>query len=306
LRNTITNPVFTMERTNRIKSLHRAALLLKCFSPEKVDFSVAEIARRLGIHRTTAYRIMMTLMEDGLLQRDDKTEKYTIGPILYALGSLYLSTTDIIKAAGPVIKTLNELTGEAINLGIFDKGNVIFIMKEEAKHAVREPRHVGAIIPAYGSAMGKAMLSELDEETLDRIYPDEILIPTTEKTIKTKTELKKELKEIKKTGVSIDHEGSWIGVEGIGSVIRDASGKVTAATSISGPIYRISDTIRAQWSALVKLGASLISYRLGYQDGSNPVHNIEEIRTWWQQNVLDSASQVSEATEPSSPRYGTS
>jgi len=294
-----------MKHINRIKSLHRAALVLKCFSPEQVEFSVAEIAQRLGIHRTTAYRIMMTLMEEGLLQRDEKTEKYTIGPILYALGSLYLSTTDIIKAAGPVIKILNELTGEAVNLGILNKGNVIFILKEETKHAVHGPRPLGAIIPAYGSAMGKAMLSELDEETLDRIYPDENLIPTTEKTIKTKTELKKELKEIKKTGVSIDREGSWIGIEGIGSVIRDANGMVIAATSISGPIYRITDTLRAQWSALVKLGASLISYRLGYQDEGNPVRNIEEIRNWWRQNIMDSASQVSEATEPSSPRYGT-
>ena len=291
----------SMKRINRIKSLHRAALVLKCFTPEQVEFSVAEIAQRLGIHRTTAYRIMMTLMEDGLLQRDEKTEKYTIGPILYALGSLYLSTTDIIKAASSVTKILNELTRESVNLGIFDKGNVIFIMKEETNHAVHVPRHVGAVIPAYGSAMGKAMLSELDEETLDRIYPNERLIPTTEKTIKTKTELKKELKEIKKTGVSIDREGSWIGVEGIGSVIRDASGRVTAAVSISGPIYRITDTLRAQWSALVKLGASLISFRLGYQDEGNPIRDVEEIRAWWQQNILDSASQASEATESSLP-----
>lgn len=288
-----------MIRNNRIKSLQKAALVLKCFNPEQVEFSVAEIAQRLGIHRTTAYRIMMTLMEDGLLQRDRKTEKYTIGPILYALGSLYLSTTDIIKAASPVTKILNELTGESVNLGIFDKGNVIFIAKEETKHAFRFAHHIGTIIPAYGSAMGKAILSELDEATLDRIYPEERLRPSTEKTIKTKTELKQELKEIKKTGISIDREGSWIGVEGIGAVIRDASGKVAAATSISGPTYRITDALRAQWSALVKLGANLISFRLGYQDKENPIRDIEEIRTWWQQNVLDSAFQASEATQSS-------
>ena len=126
-----------MKDNNYVKSLRRAISVLKCFTPQQPELSGTEIARKLGIHKTTAHRMLATLAEDGLLDRDQRTGKYMVGPALYAMGSLYLSTTDILKTAEPVVKTLNDLTGEVVNVGIRDKDNIIVVMKEESNYPVR-------------------------------------------------------------------------------------------------------------------------------------------------------------------------
>jgi len=276
-----------MPNNNYIKSLRRAISVLKCFTPEQPELRGTEIAQKVGIHKTTAHRMLATLAEEGLLDRDVKTGKYMIGPALYAMGSLYLSTTDVLKTAMPVVKALNDLTGEAVNIGIREKHNIIVVMKEESNYPVRFYHHIGSVMPAYASAMGKALLSELTEEELDSLYPEEKLQPLTKKTIATKTGLKLELEEIRKTGVSFDREGLYEGAEGIASVVRDASGKAIAGMSISVPVFRLQQIgHEGLLATLIKMGSSLVSYRLGYQDTVNPVRSIEEIRSWWEQNRL--------------------
>jgi len=279
-----------MESHDSPRYILRVMAVLKSFTPDDLELGAAEISRKVGIPMTTTHRMLAALAKGGLLEKNVKTGKYKAGPALYALGSLYLNTTDILKAAEPVTKTLNELTGEAINVGIFNKGNIVYVLREETKHAFRFADHVGTALPAYASAMGKALLGELTDAEIDSLYPEEKLRPLTKKTTSTKTELKIELEKIRKTGISTNKEGSWDGVEGIGSVIRNAAGKAGAALSIAAPVFRMNQAKRKQLATLIKLGASLISYRLGYHDMDNDIHDVQEIRSWWEHNQLDLAS----------------
>lgn len=268
----------------------KAVAILKSFTPDALEVGTTDVARKVGMPKSTAHRLLVTLTKTGLLDRKKETGKYTIGPELYKMGSLYLSATDILKAADPVTRTLNNLTSEAVSLGIRDDSNVILVLKEESKHAFRISRHVGKAVPAYASSMGKALLSELTETEIDSLYPEERLQTLTPKTIATKTKLKLELEEIRKTGVSLDKEGGYEGIEGIASVIRDASGMAVAALAIPVPIFRINKAKRERLVTLVRMGAGLVSHYLGYHDMDNPVRNIEEIISWWEQNKLDVAS----------------
>lgn len=275
--------VILMPKIDYFKSLRRSLAVLKCFTLEEVELSGARIAQKLDIHRTTAYRILSVLEDEGLVQRDSRTNMYMVGPELFLLGSLYLNTMDVFKVADPVIKTMNELTNEAVSVSIFDRCNTVIVMKEESRYAFRYTVHVGSIIPAYASAMGKAFLSELNEDELDKLYPNEDLIPVTQKTVKTKVELKKELQGIRENGISVDSEGSFEGLEGIASTIKNASGTV-ASVSITTPIFRLDQEYRTRLITLVKMGANLISYRLGFQIPPNNLRDIEEIRSWWQEH----------------------
>ncbi len=108
-----------------VNSLVKAVTIMRCFTPDNLELSAADICRQVSIPKSTTHRLLGTLTKTGLLDRSERTGKYTIGPTLYAMGSLYLSTTDLLKAAEPVIKLLNELTNEAVNLGILDKGNLV-------------------------------------------------------------------------------------------------------------------------------------------------------------------------------------
>jgi len=222
-----------METTNSIRLVSRVISILKSFSPNEPELGVTEIASRTGIHKATTHRILISLAQGGLLERNSRTSKYRIGPATYIMGSLYLSTTDIQTAAETVIQELNELTGEAVSMSILDRGNVILMITKESKYAFRLHVHIGSILPAHASAMGKVLLSELAEAEIDRLFPEEILRPITKKTVATKTDLKLMLEQIRKTGISFDREGSYEGSEGIASAIRDASGKAVAAVAIT-------------------------------------------------------------------------
>ncbi len=272
------------------RSIIRVMSVLKSFNPDELKLSAAEISLRVGMPKTTTHRMLATLTKGGLLDRNVETGKYNIGPELYILGSLYLSTTDILKGAKPVVEILNTLTSETVNVGIFDNGHVTMIMKEECKYAFKISYHVGSVLHAYASAMGKAFLSELTEPELDSLYPEERLVQRTRKTIATKTELKLELQQIRKTGISFNREGAHIGVEAVGSIIRDASGKAVAAMSISIPVHRMNQVSRDRLVTLIRLGSRLTSYRLGYKDSTHPIYDIEQIRSWWEQNQTDSTA----------------
>ncbi len=279
-----------MGTKNLANPVIRVISVLDCFSRFEAELSAADIGRKTGISKATLHRILTTLTNRRLLEKNQKTRMYKIGPELYTLGSLYLSTTDVLKAAEPVIKELNDLTGEAVNISIFDRGYVTLILKEEAKSVFRFAVRIGTIIPAYASSMGKALLSELTDEEIDSLYPEEKLRPLTTKTIATKTELKRELEQIRKTGVSFSDGGTYEGLFGVASVVRDASGKGIAAMSIALPIFKVNETTSDRLATLIRMGAKLISYRLGYNDAVNPIRDIQEIRSWWEQNKPSSTT----------------
>jgi len=272
-----------------INSILKAVSILKSFTLQNPELSAADISRKVGIPKMTTHRILATLTKSGLIEQRVETGKYRIGPELYMLGSVYLGTTDVIIAAQPVIRKLNELTSENINLSIFDKGSVVIVMKEEAMYPFRYERRVGSILPAYASAMGKAFLSELADAELDSIYPAEEFRKFTKKTIATKTELKRELEQIRRTGISFDQEGYTERIVGFGSIIRDARGVAIAAIGTALPVFRIHQNGVHRMGTLIKLGASLISYRLGYRDAVHPVRDIQEVVSWWEQSQTGSA-----------------
>ena len=257
---------------------------MKCFTPDQIELGATEIAREIGLGKSTTHRILNILVENGMLKKNSVAKKYMIGPELYFLGSMYLISDALLEAATPVIKTLNNVTGEVVNLSIFEKCYAIIVMREESKHELRWSRHVGSVLPAHSSSMGKAFLSELTEAEIDSLYPVEELPQITTKTIRSKMELKKELEQIRRDGISVDNEGTVEWIIGIATLIRDASGKAVAAISIATPLIRVDDTKRAIYTSLVKQGASLISYLLGYRDQDNPIKNLQEIVSWCERN----------------------
>jgi DNA-binding IclR family transcriptional regulator len=200
-----------------------------------------------------------------------------------------LSTTDLLKAAEPVLRELNQLCGFGVNLGIFDHGHITVVMRMLAKSRLRFDMQVGRMVPAHTSSMGKAFLSRLTDEELDSFYPTERLDQRTPKTIATKTALKAQLEEVRKTGVAYTRGEGDAGMEGIATLIRDVTGNPVAAISIHLPSFEANATRRKQLAMLVQKGASLVSYRLGYQGSEALVHDIRQIRTRWEESQSDSA-----------------
>lgn len=254
--------------------------ILRVFGPEHPEMSSTDISRTLGMSKATAHRLLQTLEDGRLLERDAITRRYRIGPQMYVLGSLYLETNDLLKAAQPVVKTVNALCGETTNLGIYEKGFSVLVMREESAHGFRWDRHIGSSVPAYVSAIGLAILSEFSVEEIDRVYPGEELRSATSRAIGSKTELLRRLQEIRRSGVAFN-QGGVEGVEGIGVAVRGRDGSAVAGLAIALPIFRIDDLYRARLASLVTKAAGLISYRMGYLAVRSHVSSVQELSDWW-------------------------
>jgi DNA-binding IclR family transcriptional regulator len=265
-----------------IKSLHKAVLVLKCFNPQEIELTGAEICQKVGWHKATVYRFLSVMYELGMLEKNKTNNKYRIGPLLFTFGNLYLSTTDILIAADTVVVELNELTNEAVSVALLDKGYVTLVMRREASsHPFRWAINQGSIFPAYASALGRALLSELADTEIDKLYPSEKLKKITPKTITSRDKLKEILKQVRKDGLALSREQS---VEAVAAVIRDASGRAIAAMSIQVPVLRMNKETRQALGELVRMGSNLISYRLGYQNMENSINDVKEINLWWEKN----------------------
>jgi len=267
------------------KSLDKAIAVLKCFTAKTPELKTSEVANKIGIHRVTAHRLLGTLSNANLLHKDINRGVYTIGPELYVLGSIYIENNDIYRSASPVVKKINEVTGEVVAVNVLDgRGDIMLLMREERQIGFRWGSHVSSLYPAYSTAGGKALLSELNEEEIDSLYPEERLNQLTANTISTKTQLKRELEKISKTGLAFTNEEYLDGIESVGSVIHDATGKAAASLVIAIPIIGESKIKNLQLDKLVKLGASLISYRLGNTKEDLVVRDINEMIDLWKQH----------------------
>ena len=267
------------------KSLDKAISVLKCFTPETPELKTSEVANKVGIHRVTAHRLLETLAQANLLHKDVNRGVYTIGPELYVLGSIYIENNDIYRSASPVVKKINELTGEVVSVNVLDgRGDIMLLMREERQIGFHWGSHVSSTFPAYATAGGKALLSELSDEEIDNLYPEERLKQLTAKTISNKTQLKRELKEIRETGLAFTNEEYLDGIESVGSIIRDATGRTVASLILAIPKIGESKIEKLRLDKLVKLGASLISYRLGNRNGDLIAKDVDEMIDLWKQN----------------------
>ena len=273
-----------MAKESSTKSVARVISVLNCFSPEQFELNPAEIAKKTNIPIATTYRLLNSLSKGRFLTKRRGSGKYRIGPELYLLGNLFLNSAEPLSVVDPIIKLLNNLTNEVVAAGILDGGYITVVLREESKHSLRFGFRVGSIFPAHVVSMGKALLAELSETEIDKLYPLEELKKYTPKTIATKTELKSELEEIRKNGIAFNTEQTTEGVESIGVAVHDDTGTAVTALSIGVPKIRMNQKKRQRHAQLLKMACSLASYRLGYHNEINPVKSAEEIRSWWESN----------------------
>lgn len=273
------------KKTGSSKLLLRASSVLKAFLSDETELSFVDIVNRVGIPKASAHRILESLVECGFLEQSKKNGKYNIGVLLHILGSLYLQSADLAKAAEPVLEAINEIVGHTVSVAIYNKGYITRIIKIGGRSPLNVSVSLGIPTPAYCSSVGKALLSELSETEIDNLYHDEILPKFTSKTITSKTELIKQLNQIKKSGIAFANEEAYEGVAGIASLIRDIDGKGIASIGIGIPAYGLTEATYKRFATLVKMGADIISFRLGYVN-NNAIYDVNQLHIWWNKSTL--------------------
>jgi len=261
----------TKSRT-RLSSVANSLRLIKAFSEDEYEIGISDLAKRLGLAKSTVHRLASTLLEAGILEQNPADGKYHPGLALFELGTMVRRKMDFTMEARPFLRTLMEKTGETVHLAILDHDSILYIITHESKQALRMGSKVGTRVPAHSTAVGRALLAFQPDEEVERIIARG-LPASTPRTIVDAKALHRELATVRARNYAIDDEESEIGLRSIAAPIRIYSGAVIAAISIAGPVHRMTRKALLGWSRELVDAADAVSQRLGWQPSrANPLH----------------------------------
>jgi DNA-binding IclR family transcriptional regulator len=243
----------------RIKVLQKAFRLLELFSEEVQELSAAEITERLRYNKTTAFRLISNLEEEGYLDQDPETNKYRLGMKLFFLGNLVRPYRYLKEVAKTLLEKLNEESGETVHLAVLHKGEALYVDKIESKRTVRVVvSQVGRKLPAHCSGVGKVLLAYLPAEQVKEIVAKKGLTSFTQKTITTYDQLKWELDRVAQQGFAYDNEEIEIGLKCAAAPVF-FDNQVTAALSVSVPRERFDVNREALVRMVIRTARELTS-----------------------------------------------
>lgn len=248
---------------NLIQSVDRAMLLLQELAELGGCAPLTALARQLGLSRSTVHGLLATLRYHGMVSQDDHGN-YVLGIKLFELGYQAVSRLDLRIAAGPILQQLVDEFMETVHLVVSDGLYVVYIDKRESPQSMQIVSRIGQRLPAYCTAVGKAILAFKPEDELERLLACSSLIPMTRNTITDREMLKMHLHLVRLQGYALDQEEIAEGLRCAGAPIFDYTNQVVGAVSISGPSVRMNDEKIAQAVQAVLLASREISRRLGH------------------------------------------
>jgi DNA-binding IclR family transcriptional regulator len=252
------------KRKYTINSLGRGLKILFILGQAAEPMRISEISRRLEIDKSTAYRIVSTLREQGFVEQDPETRKYLLAVKVIEVGGLKLRSIKFLPTAKPVIEELMLHTREAVHIAVLVEGEVMYVATEQCSGTYNVNTVVGGRASLHSTAVGKALLAELPEVEIDRLISLKGMTRFTDRTIINLEELRRDLALVRERGWAMDNEETYTAVRCIASVIRDHQGKALASAGLSGPAQRISDNRIPTLAELVKDACDKISRRMGY------------------------------------------
>ncbi len=216
------------ERRDGVQVLSRAAQMLRSLAAAPEGLTAIELADRVGLPRSTAYRIVGTLCSEGLM-RVSPSGKLHIGPGL--LGIAAAGRGDLRQEASAYLERLARELHETVELVVLDGDEALFTDQHVPPRSLRVVAEVGDRFPLYCTACGKALLAELPHAQAALLIPKE-LQRLTPHTNLNRDALLKELDVVRVTGVAYDHQEHTIGVSAVGAAIRDSAGAMAAVTVV--------------------------------------------------------------------------
>lgn len=213
-------------------AVDKAFSILLAFGAETRDtLGVSELARRTGLSKSTAFRLLVMLERNHVVERVGTS--YRVGPMLSSLGvgSRSAAQDRIRDTLTPHLIDLYERTHQTVHLCVLQGTDVVYLNKLHGAHPASSPSRIGGHAPAYATAIGKVLLAWSPDSTDQTLSSP--LIPWTEKTITSKDVLLARLEEIRRVGIGFDRGESSIGLNCIAAPIIGRSGRPVAAFSIS-------------------------------------------------------------------------
>lgn len=254
-----------MNEDNSMQTINRAIQILKSFTREENELSLAQFHHILGLSKSSLQRILNTLVMHGFLEKDNKKKTYKLGMELFYLGSLVEEHSHLISTAKPFLKKLRDRLGENAYLNIIENEKRKCIAIEKAKHLLMPISYIGQTSPLYAGASAKLLLAYLGANKMNDYISGVELERITEKTVIDKSALKEDLSTIQKNGYALSFGERIPGVCSVSAPIFNRENEIVASVSISAPIVRINEEIISNFIAAIKEVANLITEKLKFE-----------------------------------------
>ena len=254
----------------KIKVLEKALAILELFDQPGVELTATGVAKKLAMSKATAFRILSVLEARSYLERARDGGAYRLGFMLHRLGSLVEGRAVIQRRARGVLEELKQECDETVHLVVLDDGEALYLDKIEGRKAIRVVSRVGMRLPLHCSGVGKVLLAYLPDDEIDEIIRLKGTRASHAEHDHQRAPLRAELRLVRRKGFAVDNEEIELGLKCVAAPVRDASGEVVAAVSISGPKYRFDDATTRELVRLLCRAGDRISSALGHEGASTP------------------------------------
>jgi DNA-binding IclR family transcriptional regulator len=252
-------------RPERLSSVAAAARILREFDKHSTQLGVSQLARRVGIGKSTAHRIIWTLVDEGLLEKVDETGLFRLTTTMRSLGSSAETAQRLHEAATMPLDHLRTLTAGTLHIAILDGTDVLYLERREGPGTITVFRRVGARNAAHVTSSGKVLIAFLPPEHRDRLVEGMRLAPRTPRTITSRTAFVAELAKVRHQGFAENRGESEPGMCSIAAPIRDPLGRVVASVSVAQYVEDMDAGLRHLARPVVET-AKRISSGLGWSE----------------------------------------
>jgi len=223
---------------SQVKSLSRALCLLETLRESPEGSTLSTLCQRTSLPKGTAHRLLTTLIEHGFVEQAH--HRYRIGVKAFVVGNAFLAHLDLRARALPYLMELRNRSGESVQLAILENMQVVYIERVLSHSPVAYMKsRVGAMLPAYCTALGKALLAFSSPELVQRYLDAVPLVAQTPHTITSPEHLLQELDSIRRRGYAVDRGERELSVRCIAAPVFNHEGTAIAAVSVAGPGERM-------------------------------------------------------------------
>jgi DNA-binding IclR family transcriptional regulator len=244
-----------------VQSVDRALSILEVLARDG-EAGVTEIAADLGVHKSTAFRLLATLEAHRLVEQDGERGRYRLGVGNLRLAGATTARLDLVQEARPVCRQLAADTGETVNITVRAETSALYLDQVAGSSALQSHNWVGQHIPLHATSNGKVLLSELEDAQLKKAVRE--LPRYTDQTVTTMSKLVAELAHVREQGYALAVDELETGLTAVAAPIRNAHGDVIASISVSGPSFRLTADRLDRAIPLLLAAALEVSHRLGW------------------------------------------
>lgn len=217
----------------RVQSVERALHVLRVLAEEGMPLRLAEVQRKTGLQKTVAFRLLKTLVASQFVEQEAETGRFQIGIGAFEVAQAYPHGSALIGLGRRFLRTLVEGSPHTAYLATLDGFEIVYLTTVEGTGPLRVHVDPGSRIPAYATAVGKALLGELEDAEIAELARRFGFQQLTPSTITSTRALQQHLRGVRERGYALNTEEAYPGIGAIGAVIRDGSGKASAGITLS-------------------------------------------------------------------------